>query len=391
MATPDDLWGPMVQVESSGDPNAVGDAGEIGLVQIKPSTAAQYGVPKEALYHPEVQRMLFNKIMGSYLQRYNGNATQAVGAWNAGPGAVDRGYIPQGYIRRVINAIQQFAGATPAYAEEAPDIGGGVAALGQAQEALQPGFEAPEALAGEGQPPEPPPAEGQSAYDNLFRVIATGRTQPATQQQAMEAERGVPEYTSPQGRAGVSYGPVGPPWPSIKEQKREIRAQHADISPLPFVTNVAMRKIYEGVQDQTADSLEKSMVEGLTAVGFPERDAEQFAEGFVRPYRTPGVGLFLLWRKPDALAMITRSLVKQIAETGEAPEAATVLDTYAKRRLAVDAPRWQLALRNFMQKRFPDVDWAPLVESAEKEMKRAADEMESLGFGSEHLTGPPNE
>lgn len=105
MATPDELWDPMVQVESGGDPSRVGAAGEIGLVQIKPSTAADYGVSPEALRHPEVQRMLFNRIMGKYLAHY-GDVPRAVAAWNAGQHAVDTGRIPfstRGYVNKVLS------------------------------------------------------------------------------------------------------------------------------------------------------------------------------------------------------------------------------------------------------------------------------------------------
>jgi hypothetical protein len=104
MATPDELWDPMVQVESGGDPDRIGGAGEIGLVQIKPSTAADYGISPEALRHPEVQRMLFNRIMGKYLAHY-GDVPRAVAAWNAGQHAVDTGRIPfstRGYVNKVL-------------------------------------------------------------------------------------------------------------------------------------------------------------------------------------------------------------------------------------------------------------------------------------------------
>lgn len=134
MIRPADLWDSMVRVESGGNPNAVGKAGEIGLVQIKPSTAAEYGVPKEALYHPEVQRMLYEHIMSKYLDRYGGDPIRAVAAWNAGQGAVDSGRIPlstQGYLSRVFGGVgpaalgrrpQTFAAAAPSSEpEQQPD------------------------------------------------------------------------------------------------------------------------------------------------------------------------------------------------------------------------------------------------------------------------------
>jgi hypothetical protein len=94
----------MVRVESRGNPYAVSPKGAIGLAQIMPSTAAEYGVPKEALYHPAVQWMLFDRIMSKYLDRYGGDPVKAVAAWNAGQGAVDTGRYPletQDYLRKV--------------------------------------------------------------------------------------------------------------------------------------------------------------------------------------------------------------------------------------------------------------------------------------------------
>jgi hypothetical protein len=119
MATVDDLWGPMVQVESGGNPDAVGKAGEIGLVQIKPSTAAEYGVTPEALRHPEVQRMLFNRIMGKYLARY-GDIPRAVAAWNAGQHGVDIGRFPQQYVNKVLSLYR--GGRPPTLATIAPAV-----------------------------------------------------------------------------------------------------------------------------------------------------------------------------------------------------------------------------------------------------------------------------
>lgn len=101
MATLDDLWNAMVQVESGGNPNKVGAAGEIGLVQIKPSTAADYGVDAAALRHPEVQRMLFNHIMTKYLNHF-GSLPKAVAAWNAGQHGVDIGHYPSAYVNKVL-------------------------------------------------------------------------------------------------------------------------------------------------------------------------------------------------------------------------------------------------------------------------------------------------
>ena len=172
MIRPADLWSPMVRVESGGNPNAVGKAGEIGLVQIKPSTAAEYGVPKEALYHPAVQQMLFDRIMSKYLDRYGGDPVRAVAAWNAGQGAVDSGKIPlstQGYLGRV------FGGFTPAMLTRRP----------QSMPAAAPDESKPDELAADEekppvapQPPRPAPVP-QEQLPALSDIVQARRTRLA--------------------------------------------------------------------------------------------------------------------------------------------------------------------------------------------------------------------
>ena len=71
--------------ESSGNPNAIGKAGEIGLFQVKPETAAMYGVDPGLLTHPEVNRFVAKRYLGDLIKRFNGDITKAVEAYNEGP------------------------------------------------------------------------------------------------------------------------------------------------------------------------------------------------------------------------------------------------------------------------------------------------------------------
>jgi hypothetical protein len=87
----------LIGTESSWNPYAVGDAGEIGLTQIKPSTAATTGfspyVPTENL-----------KAGAAYLKKQFdkfGNWSEALAAYNAGPGNVKAG---ASYATKVIKA-----------------------------------------------------------------------------------------------------------------------------------------------------------------------------------------------------------------------------------------------------------------------------------------------
>lgn len=114
---PADLWG-IVQTESRGNPNAVGPATRygqaVGLMQLMPQTAEQYGVTD--------RRDPWQSLEGGahYLadlhRKYNDwDLTRA--AYNAGPGNVDKyGGVPpfretQDYIRRSNRFASQFAGA----------------------------------------------------------------------------------------------------------------------------------------------------------------------------------------------------------------------------------------------------------------------------------------
>jgi hypothetical protein len=179
MATPDELWDPMVQVESGGDPNRIGGAGEIGLVQIKPSTAADYGVSPEALRHPEVQRMLFNRIMGKYLARY-GDVPRAVAAWNAGQHAVDMGRIPfstRGYVNKVLALYNQKPGAMASLAPAMAPVRKLIARAAPLRNYQLAAFTSP--LTDRAQAAEPPePAEAVPATEPA-QVASPPSTHPA--------------------------------------------------------------------------------------------------------------------------------------------------------------------------------------------------------------------
>jgi soluble lytic murein transglycosylase-like protein len=147
------------QVESGGKPDAVSPAGAIGLRQIMPSTAADYGVTdKNSLFDPNTNRQLGDKILGDLYGRYNGNLDATLVAYNAGPKVADKFVTAGGdpsvlpaetraYIPKVKGLLAQFAG-NPA-ANAAPVPAGGLlaqAASGQppaASPAPQPAAAAP--------------------------------------------------------------------------------------------------------------------------------------------------------------------------------------------------------------------------------------------------------
>ncbi len=103
----------VITAESSYDPNAISKAGAVGLMQLMPETAKQYGVsnrrdPKENIFGG-------SRYLRYLLQLFNNNLQLALAAYNAGEGTVKRyGYkIPpyketQNYVKKVIKYYQQY-------------------------------------------------------------------------------------------------------------------------------------------------------------------------------------------------------------------------------------------------------------------------------------------
>ena len=103
----------LIRAESNFDPNATSSAGAQGLTQLMPGTAASLGVtnpldPAQAIEGGA-------KYLRQQLDRFGGDASKALAAYNAGPGAVERfGGVPpyaetQAYVRKVLSFA---AGAT---------------------------------------------------------------------------------------------------------------------------------------------------------------------------------------------------------------------------------------------------------------------------------------
>jgi len=95
----------VVKAESGGDPHAVSRAGAKGLMQLMDATAATYGVTN--VFDPLQNLTAGATYLHTLLQRYHGDETLAIAAYNAGPAAVDRysGIPPypetQDYVQRV--------------------------------------------------------------------------------------------------------------------------------------------------------------------------------------------------------------------------------------------------------------------------------------------------
>jgi soluble lytic murein transglycosylase-like protein len=112
-----DLVRALIQAESAFNPRAVSPKGALGLMQLMPATAAEYGVTDA--FNPADNVRAGVKYLKRLLTSYEGNVELALAAYNAGPGAVKKygGKVPpyretQNYVARIQNSTGPSATGT---------------------------------------------------------------------------------------------------------------------------------------------------------------------------------------------------------------------------------------------------------------------------------------
>jgi soluble lytic murein transglycosylase-like protein len=103
----------VVANESGFDAAATSNAGAQGLMQLMPATAASLGVSDA--YDARQNVAGGTRYLRSLLERFGGNVPLALAAYNAGPGAVERGAVgtqTQDYVRSVLVSYSSYQHAT---------------------------------------------------------------------------------------------------------------------------------------------------------------------------------------------------------------------------------------------------------------------------------------
>jgi hypothetical protein len=112
-----DLFVALVRQESRGNPGARSPAGARGYTQLMPNTARSLGVNPD---DPAQNLLGGARYLKQQLRTFHGNVAEALAAYNAGPGAVQKyGGVPpyaetQAYVKRILGSLKNPSGATSA-------------------------------------------------------------------------------------------------------------------------------------------------------------------------------------------------------------------------------------------------------------------------------------
>jgi len=94
----------IIAQESGGNPRAVGRNGTIGLCQIHPNTGRMLGYSEADLFDPEKNKEAAEKYLTMMLDKFGGNLTLALQAYNCGPSGYNQPHC-RDYARRVLGRL----------------------------------------------------------------------------------------------------------------------------------------------------------------------------------------------------------------------------------------------------------------------------------------------
>lgn len=114
----------VAKAESGFNPNAVSKSGAIGVMQLMPSTARSLGVTDP--YDARQNIMGGTKYLRQNLDRFNGNVSLALAAYNAGPNAVQKygGIPPYQETQNYVKIVTSYMGGAPIYSGKMVTTGG---------------------------------------------------------------------------------------------------------------------------------------------------------------------------------------------------------------------------------------------------------------------------
>jgi soluble lytic murein transglycosylase-like protein len=114
---PELLLDSVIHKESAARPCAVSSAGAMGLMQLMPATAAGLGVADP--FDPRQSIEAGSRFLKDLLERFGGDLTLALGAYNAGPHRIEQygGLPPFAETRNYVQSILARMAATPGAGE----------------------------------------------------------------------------------------------------------------------------------------------------------------------------------------------------------------------------------------------------------------------------------